>query len=645
MSQRRRIILLASLSAVLGVEPARCVEHQSIALIEPYNELVRMVYARCEAAGVDWGQYANITLKDPTGKDPYNRVVKQSDLNNIRCRVVLLLKDCYTSPPEDGDHTSPDIAVAFPPGYPALMDGLGNKCGLFTKVPARHCSGGQGVYSNDFIDVPVLPVHLKELHSVMTRMRYARRIGSWRSEGEPNTRGGQFGGNQTSWQDAVNLAESIYAAAPWPTDGSPYARATAWNSTYLYRAGLFRRCARYRLDGLPKAWSRSITFYSYAIPPADGDWSANGDADLEQNRWTAWHTAPPSTNATVVSDALGSIEARPDWCDQPADESTARGYEVINAVALLHYESLPVGILNIPEDLDEYDCGGPGNACGTCDPGVKVHWNGAYPVVELPAGSSDGRQTAGASLGTYHAEWFIEGVPRQTYGPDTKVIAHLFNDAEGWEYVTILRPTGAEVSFAMKGAAPGMPVEPYHNRGYRLVEAGGMGVESESTGFSTQNTGWVLRLNGHSGASVGYDLLGQLSEMRVTAAGSDITTAAAPDDWLGVTTTRDPKSRRPIYTWSPSLVAGYTGGKDGLVNRVDYWSPDITPVGHVELGWTNGMRVYRERTPEGAVKRETYIRTSPQRTEVWRGKMESNGFSGTREMRFTCYDPVLDKIT
>ncbi|MBM4149942.1 MAG: RHS repeat protein, partial [Lentisphaerae bacterium] len=47
----------------------------------------------------------------------------------------------------------------------------------------------------------------------------------------------------------------------------------------------------------------------------------------------------------------------------------------------------------------------------------------------------------------------------------------------------------------------------------------------------------------------------------------------------------------------------------------------------------------------GAVKRETYIRTSPQRTEVWRGKMESNGFSGTREMRFTCYDPVLNKIT
>jgi len=82
--------------------------------------------------------------------------------------------------------------TAFPRGVvdgvaePCLMKGIGDGMGAFTKVPGEYVDGGRPVPAYSFTDVPVLWVHLQELHDAVARMRY-----TWKGRGVDGQRGGQ----------------------------------------------------------------------------------------------------------------------------------------------------------------------------------------------------------------------------------------------------------------------------------------------------------------------------------------------------------------------------------------------------------------------------------------------------------------------
>jgi YD repeat-containing protein len=606
-------LLLAAAAA------AQAAEYRSKSYVGSYNELVRMLCDRHTAAG---RSLSGLVLKDPASTDPSANSISQADLHNLRAKTVTLLKTWYTVPPEDFATASETAAEAFTNGYPRLMWNVGNHAGLFTKVPGEHCASGQTIYTNDFSDAPILPIHLWELYDVVRRMRFARATGytGWTSNGEKNELVGGTGGNTTTWVEARLFAELNYA--PLSRNNQPTCGSRGSNTSYLYTAAIWRRYACFLQEGVPAA-SHIARFYYFAGKPGGvvSTWDDCGDG-LSEGIWSVWDTQGPTSSVTHLSVRLGSLYPLPAWCAQPVENSTALGYSVLRAAVILEFDKLYDSPPEVFFDGPEWQCDGYQFMCRECAPGinVKLDERSGKPVVSMPAGIPDGMQTAGERLPAFFTESFIDGLPRLNYSPDTRLLGVCSNTAEGWEYVVIARPSGAEVAFAMDGTMAGSPVEPFEQQPCKVTQDGG---------------DYLLNLNDGRDIAYRFDAAGAAQEIRIAPGHHEVSAPVTSDNWLGVTATRS--NNRVSNVTSPAMSTQVSYAGNGAASEIKYFSPSGTPLSSVAMSMDGTTRVYKEKDASGTLVRETRIVQAPGRTELWRGREEATGFTGTRELRSSVY--------
>ena len=135
---------------------------------------------------------------------------------------------------------------------------------------------------------------------------------------------------ETSWDDPNNQ-EEVPSNPPF---------AYSWGIRPAgYRAGLNRQKAYQRAPAgvmpMPTFCKRDIDWYVKAEPPvapfgATGPFDAQGDPVLEE-LWSRWlvDAATEGDGVEVSTQVLGTIAAKPAWCDQPDwGASKALGYSI-----------------------------------------------------------------------------------------------------------------------------------------------------------------------------------------------------------------------------------------------------------------------------------------------------------------------------
>ena len=73
-------------------------------------------------------------------------------------------------------------------------------------------------------------------------------------------------------------------------------------------------------------------------------------------------------------------------------------------------------------------------------------------------------------LKAYVTEYFVAGRAEQMFSLDTCARAYAAGDGD-WSFVTVKRPSGAEVTFSLKGAQAGQAID--SRNPYRMVYANG----------------------------------------------------------------------------------------------------------------------------------------------------------------------------
>jgi len=436
-----------------------------------YNRLVEMLNERCLAAGAE-------TLTNRLLSIAQQDSVTQSNLNLLRATITNLWdwrpdidwdwgyssQRCYiVTDTNSYANDEPWYTNAFAALHTVVLTNG------FTRVPANWTTNGVAIYSDDFTDVPVLWIHFQEIHEAVTSM--VCNAGTyWRDEGNIILRGvGRTGqGITNTWEAATNAAMAGFNG-PGSTNYDS-GLAVAWTSGDTnfwypdYMAWIHRECGTLTVTNLYTNASHAVSFYYHVVPFSgpNASFDANGDG-IVTGKWTCWDAEDPSHDIAVTSTNLGNPDLpAPAWCVGPDGD---KGYYIdmwYDAAAVIEWSGFTNFDIADPAKCDwEQDAlVETGCECTGCDLELKIGYESSKSAAvrtKYELGTSSGLTNGGVRVKAYISEYKLDGDLRQMYSLDTRVITNVSNAAEGWEFVTVKRPSGAEVTFGLKGKDAGKP--------------------------------------------------------------------------------------------------------------------------------------------------------------------------------------------
>jgi RHS repeat-associated protein len=355
MTSFRRIVLVfvhAVLSMVLIGSASRLQAEPSAATydyVDSYNVLVRMLHDRETAAS----RRHYVSYKQ-TGQH-----VAQSDLNGIRNGILALISGPYIHE-SAFDPSRQSRYDAFPFRADAFMAGVGNGT-EFTRLPAV-MNAGKALFSNNFTDVPVLTIHLKELGTVLTRMRYTRFDGlEWATVSSQWSGAGA----SPSW-DVFKASCEAYLATHIRTNKSNPSIGSVcdkWDHRYSddpgYGGNVGWSISSARLPfapplstGISPDFPRTVNYYAYGA--FNGEWYPQ--SSLEENTWNRWSSESGQGASSEAPDRIG--EDRVIWCDEPelGGPYSSLGYGASDSLAVIEWKDLflqtPADPSDLPNEID-----------------------------------------------------------------------------------------------------------------------------------------------------------------------------------------------------------------------------------------------------------------------------------------------------
>lgn len=447
--------------------------------IPAYNRLVKMLADRCEAVGHPTDA---LKVKDAGSSDPSVNSVTQGDLNLLRTNVIYLLMNHYIC--EQGISLNTNVVGdAFPFGLrfdtggnmvlPSLMEGIGDN-GQFTKVQSLYASAP--IYANNFDDVPPLWIHFQELYYAISKMRTSVHGGQFMAADVHQLSDRRINVNSRTWSGVCTdqiYDEPLGIISPtgWMQGHVEY-YVTSYGYYYLRWVSITERNRAYfTVSGLGTSVPHSVEFYNYAT--AVGLWSDSA-AEVKPDQWHLWDSQSQNNDSTAASALLGP-PGKVDCCDEPVwqGDATVSGFKVVNAVALVQWD-FPVLPISNPVAADSaYDglhymgcavgCSGGGASCAMAP---TISWKAGghgSAWANFPLGVTSCMTNGGIQVRAYIEDYVVDGAPLQMFSLDTKILKIASNPAEGWHFVVVKRPSGAEVTFSMAGPSAGSPVNVSHN--------------------------------------------------------------------------------------------------------------------------------------------------------------------------------------
>jgi RHS repeat-associated protein len=598
--------------------------------IESYNRIVLNLNDRLVAVGQATNSLKSVERGDSLG---------QQDLDQLRKKVRDLLQ-IYVVAPDGFVLGTNDETQAFPAGLrykngllvqPSLMDGIGTN-GLFTKIPEECVANGVTICAESFIDVPVLWVHLEELHRAIGRMQYSRAAGTWTANGEMNKRSAQ--GWENSWAAAMQTAQTGYDAGEGYTEeAAPHV--CAYGDRYrssgrVYVADVTRRCACLRVSGLAAGFPHALSFYLRGDAlQADPYYftliafDANGDG-VQQGAWSKWDETSSSTEATITSARFGSLSV-PTWCvEPPKGQVSVRGYAVGAQTAVIRwqFESRPISD-PVTEDPEEDGLCTLGCDCVDCVPEADANWRGMKEQtgVRFPIGISSGIGHAGVRVKAYVTEYEIAGITRQMFSLDTRVLGVFENVAEGWHLLSVKRPSGVEVVFSLQGEKAARAINV--SRDYRIARDG--------SAYEIHFAG-PQKVVHRFGAGAG------ITEVRMTPVHAEVKVSGSSAEWPQMKAFREPDgSIRSNVCPTTIAVPTYASG---LMRSVSYRNRQGATLSRIE--YAPGSKRFTARDSNDAPMSEVRILgdAAGRASEVWRGVTTNAGlYVARKELRTAVADP------
>ncbi len=598
---------------------------QGLRYVQAYNALVSNLNARTSL--VSYGTVRR--LKNAS----VGETVKQSDLHELRSAVLSLMGSSFFRGPSFVDVEQSAFADAFPKAI-GCMAVVGDGKGQWTKVPSSFTASGQAVCSAAFADAPLLWVHFQELDKAIRQLRYSYlpvgAINTWTNNGEMNHRNGwAYGSN---WEQAKISAAAPYdAGCAWGDNNPPMAMTagTGARPGFLCSADIHRRYAYHLVDHMPTNVSHALHFYLHTRIAIVGDdptvpaaWDANGD-DVGYNEWRYWFATGISRNEKEITPRFGGNQ-RPAWCNEPLSGGQAdiRGYEVDTSFVMAEWVFNDVPLVRPPFD-DVNDDGLSDRGCGCeCPLQADPAWSGlsSDARVHWPLGLSSGTESGGQRVKAYLTEYAMNGYTQDVYSLRTGVTMTFENQAEGWAFVSVLRPTGPEVTYSLYGKRPGCAVE--GSLPHRLTREGS---EDFTLHFPSQAgevfhrfwRSWVVEVGRKAGTN------------RVSTSWRGVRGC-----WPGLTTTyADWPVNAPVIRVDSPTVTAIPAYSDGLASSVEYHYKPAGPTNTCET--YRGSKGYRLLDAQGQVLNDLRVVTDAARgsVEIWRGITTNNGVRVARKER------------
>jgi len=626
--------------ALLGPRPAAA---QGDAFIPAYNTLASNLNRRVAIVGG-----TTLACKNPA----LGETVTGWDLYLMRDRVRGLMASGFLMPVKGSASGIPAVAEAFPAGLryvngvlakPSLMDPIGDGQGRFTKVPGEYTASGTAIYADNFSDAPVLWIHFQELDAAIRSLRHTWAGSGWDTAG-PNQRGGWAGFPRGSYDAELAQCVATYnAGSPVAGAGGPCAwfRAVGPHEGYTYDLVLNRQFASYRADNLNAGIPHAVGFYILGTVPGPSPglqvtFRANGD-NLATNEWRQWDACSESCATSVVSKVFGSLDMPEQGGDPGPGQWSWMGYQTdVRCVASWRF---PDGDIHPPlvEDSDDDGLADVGCDCGNCPLEAKLAWKGgrADASIRIPLGISSGIGAAGLRVKAYMTEYQMNGITRQMYSLFTTVLCAWDNPAEGWGFLCVKRPSGAEVMMTTAGRNAGQAINAKVN--YKAVRNGNI-VELHfpgKAGMGDVMHNFILNYSSiWEALAVGMDV----GTNRVYVYGNQYT-------WPGLTVNF---SGDPPPEWCP--IASVSG--PGLLAIPAYSNGLIRNVEYRYTGLTNKIVYYQGSTGfrtflNGAQIGDTRLVSDPANAtvEIWTGITTNYGFRVARkEIRRESREPDTGRL-
>lgn len=578
--------------------------------------------------------------------------VTQGDLHILRSAVERLMTDTFLMGPSEVRLDQSAITNAFVPGLrrnngvaelPTLLECVGDKRGRWTKVPAEFTTNGLAVYTNLFDDVSPLWVHFDELDKAIRSLRCGTlpygTPAAWTNNGEMNVRSGW--GEGTNWAAAWSAARAVFDGGFVSGDNNgPAAHSHGHGASqgFPYTASILRRYSYYKASQLTTAIVHNLRFYvSMRLPTEDPGvagprvFDTNGD-DVRENQWTYWCQSGWMTSSNVLSERFGGTW-RPDQCGEPAIGGNVdyRGYETWQPFVMVEWK-FPDAKLVRPPDEDVDDDGIIDQGCDCqCPLETDMAWAGTHADgrVHIPLGLSSGVASAGLRVKAYLTEYTACGMTQQMYSLSTRITTVTENSAEGWAFVSVQRPVGAEVTFSIHGRKPGAPVE--GRREYRMAQ---IGPDSYRIIFPRKKGSVCHRFWAQQLTEVGR----MQGTNWVLAIWSGVKA-----NWPGLTTTFDGWApNAAIVSVDTPLLLALPIYTNGLAGAVEYRYKDGTT--NIVQAY-KGSRGFRTRNGQGQPICDMRLATDESNgvVEIWRGITTNADLQvALKERREEWYDPDTD---
>jgi RHS repeat-associated protein len=196
------------------------------------------------------------------------------------------------------------------------------------------------------------------------------------------------------------------------------------------------------------------------------------------------------------------------------------------------------------------------------------------------------------------SEYDVNGATRQMFSLDTGILMTYSNASEGWEFVTVKRPSGAEVLFPLQGTATGKPDNPTNN--YTMAKVSG------SYELTFPASRYVVHRFAGAGSPVGALFMKDFAA-----------TVISGPPWPGMTIDRTEDGHLHSVD-SPVVVAEPSYAGD-LISFVAYKDHVGTPLRSLAI--LPGSRILRSTDANGNVIEETRLMGPPSNrvTEIWYG--------------------------
>jgi YD repeat-containing protein len=310
----------------------------------------------------------------------------------------------------------------------------------------------------------------------------------------------------------------------------------------------------------------------------------------------------------------------PNWICDPASGFYYGGYMISDARAVVHWAFCdpPRPPSGLCADTEEDGLTASACYCADCRPRPAVRREAGMDraQTDVPLGVSSGLTNADLRIKAVLAEYKAGDAVRQMINLDTAVIEHSENAGEGWEFATVKRPSGAEVTFALCGQKAGRPLNA--ERRYRLARNG---------------AALELRFAGTDLVVHRFDAAGAIAQVRKTFAHVEVGVNGSPTNWPGMIVERDTGSVRrissPVYTVELRRVGG-------LVAAVDYLDAGGALQQTLEI--LSGSRIFRLLDAGGAAIEETKIVSTGNVEEIWLGVGAGGASAAAKQIAEMAYD-------